>query len=94
VKLCRDCRYYGANVNQARIAASTGMQRPWIPAPGSNLLCLHPNAVSEIDPTTGETHRMNSATLAYNQRQIPKLFARVFNRCGSAARWFDPKEVA
>lgn len=93
MRLCRDCRYFGVNANRARVAASTGVRAAQIPQPGTGLLCLHPNTVSAIDPTNGKVLRSTGA-LAYNQRQFPALLARLFNKCGTSARWFELTEVA
>lgn len=85
MKLCKDCRFYGANLRTSTTAA-----KPVIPQPGESLLCFHPRTVNEIDPVTGGDRRLRRRALAYNQRQYPRFMAALAGKCGKSARWFEP----
>jgi hypothetical protein len=89
MRLCKDCRYYGAN-NEPK---SHDAARPRIPQPGDHRLCLHADTISEVDPESGEGRRYTNVALAYNQRQYPRLAAILFRKCGTSARWFESREA-
>lgn len=83
MRLCGNCRFYGANEQK-----DGGL----IAQPGTRLTCMHPRFDRGPDPVDGQPIRHR--VLASIERSVPHVIALVTGCCGKRGRNFHPKEGA